>query len=220
MTQKKKSKNERKLEKELLYFLGFFLFLIIVFLVASSFFKSFNTFEYEGLTFTKEKLGEIPIFHYYYFFNNKNNDLIKYNLYLRIDPRENEVPVEKSEDISMNNGKVVFVSVESTNTLLTSCPYSVLGVANLASFLRDNDFVVEGANLDFHDAKAKKEKWVTCETHIYNPVIEIKEGDETKINILGNCYEISVSSCDGLLPAIEMFELQTIMDAKKRDSSK
>lgn len=217
MVNKKKSKKERKLERELLWILGFVAFLVFLFIFSGFVFKSFNSFEYEGLTFTKERLGDIPIFHYYYYFDNKNNQLIKYNLYLRIDPRENNVIVE-GDKISLEESSVVFVSADPESEL-NSCPYGVLAVGRLARFLSDNGFVVEGGNLDFHDAKEKGENWITCETRSNNPVIEIKEGEETKILSNGNCYEISISSCDDMLAAIEMFELKSIIDAKDRDSS-
>jgi hypothetical protein len=165
----RKSKKEKILEKELLYILGFMVFLVILFVFASSVFKSFNTFDYEGMTFTKERLGEIPFYHYYYLFTNKDNILVQYNLYLRNDPRENSISVS-GDEIFLEKNKAVYISVEK-NVELNVCPYGVLGVSNLISFLSDNDYVVNGGNPDFHSAKENNETWVSCKTHKYNPVI-------------------------------------------------
>jgi len=222
MVKKRESKKaksmERKITRELLWVLVFMIFLVLVFVVVSDIFKSFNAFEYAGLTFTKEisKVGEIPVFHYYYYFYNKQDKFIQYNLYLRVDPRDNPVRIE-GEKIFMDNDDVVFIS-NFRDTWLDSCDYGVLGIANLASFLRDNDFVVRGGNLDFHDAKAKGEDWITCDTKPYNPVIKIVEGSESKITISENCYEISISSCEDFLAATEKFTLQSLLDARERNN--
>ena len=217
MVNKKKSKKERKLERELAWIIGFVAFLVLLFIFSGFIFESFNSFEYEGLTFTKERLGDIPVFHYYYYFTNEVNQLIKYNLYLRVDPRENKV-VAEGEDISLDKTRVVFVSADPESEL-NSCPYGVLAVGRLARFLSDNGFVVEGGNLNLWNSKENDVEWITCETRSNNPVIEIKEGEETKILSNGNCYEISISSCDDVLAAIEMFELKSIIDAKERAST-
>jgi len=217
MTKKRKSKNEKRLEKELLYILGFMVFLVILFVFASSVFKGFNTFEYEGMTFTKERLGEIPLYHYYYLFTNKNNVLVQYNLYLRNDPRENNIPVI-GDEIFLKKNKAIYITVEKDDNL-NNCPYGVLGISNLVSFLNDNDYVTEGGNPNFHDAKANNETWVTCETHKYNPVVKILKGDSSKISIEGNCYNIEVANCEEFLPATEKFTLEILIDARERLNS-
>ncbi|MCH7568205.1 MAG: hypothetical protein IIA87_02175 [Nanoarchaeota archaeon] len=206
----RKTKGERKIEKELLWIVGFIAFLVIIFLVASSIFKGFNQIEYEGLIFTKERLGEIPVYHYSYYFENKGV-IIKYNLYLRNDPRTLDVPVE-GKDIIFDRGKRVYISVNASG--LQQCPYSVLAVADLASFLSDNQFNVKGGDPGFFEAGAKRQEWVTCENKPGNVVILIVEGKETKITINNNCYEITVANCE-ILEATEKFRVQSIIDAKK-----
>tara|TARA_Y100000310_G_C20595866_1_gene770466 strand:- start:458 stop:1114 length:657 start_codon:yes stop_codon:yes gene_type:complete len=211
---KKKSKNERRLEKELIYILGFMMLLVIVFLMASSIFKSFNNFDYEGLTFTKEKLGEIPIFHYYYYFTNQQGKLIQYNLYLRIDPRENNIPIG-GDEIFMEQKKVIFIT-SNPDSELNSCRYGLLGVSNLAKFLSENEYSVSGGNIEEEDAEENEQTHVNCETHTKNPVIKITQGNESKISIEGYCYEVVVAKCDDFLAATEKLTLQIIIDAKER----
>ena len=205
----RRGKKERRLEKELLGILAFMAFLVIVFLISSSIFRSFNSFEYEGLTFTKERVGEIPVYHYYYYFKDGGR-IIKYNLYLRNDPRTIEVPVEGDKILFDRKGKL-YLSINSTG--LDQCRYSVLAIADLSRFLTENGINVEGSNLDFWKAWAIRQEWATCENKPDNSVIEIREGSETKISIDDGCYTISVANCE-ILEATEKFKVQSILDAK------
>lgn len=209
-SKKENKKAERRIEKELLWILAFITFLVVLFFVASAYFKSFNVIKYEGLSFTKEQLGEIPVYHYYYYFENKQGGLIKYNLYLRNDPSMNDVPVEGDVNLEHNR---VFLSVDTLG--LKECPQSILAVAGISAFLRDNQFNVLSGNPNFYDAGSENLDWVTCENKKgENIVIILKEGDETKINIDGRCHTISVANCE-VLEAVEKYEVQSIVDAKK-----
>tara|TARA_Y100000310_G_C20566144_1_gene755585 strand:+ start:46 stop:690 length:645 start_codon:yes stop_codon:yes gene_type:complete len=214
MVKKKKSKGERRLERELMYVVGFMVFLFILFVFASSIFKSFNTFEYEGLTFTKEKAGNIPVFHYYYYFENVKGKLIEYNLYLRVDPRKNKVPLN-GDEIVMDNKKTLFISTDK-NSELNACPYGVLGASNLARFLSDNDFKVEPGYLNESNSEGSDVEHVTCEKYPQNTVIKIVDGNESKVSIDENCYEIMISNCEDFLSATEKFTVHAIIDAKNR----
>tara|TARA_Y100000310_G_C20615012_1_gene780152 strand:+ start:578 stop:1240 length:663 start_codon:yes stop_codon:yes gene_type:complete len=209
-SKKGKSRGLKKLEKELLWIIGFLGLLVIIFLIASSYFKSLNNFEYNGLSFQKERLGEIPIFHHFYFYKAADGGLVKYNLYLRNDPRENNVPVEGGE-ISFKKNSVVFIGLNATG--LQQCRFGPLAVGQLASFLTDNELPVEGGSTEFWDAGASQEDWVTCDLYKGNRVIEISEGDETKITIDNKCYKITVNNCE-ILEAIEKFEVQSLLDTQ------
>lgn len=209
---KKKNKKERKLEKELMWIIGFLAFLVVVYLISSSIFKSLNSFEYEGLTFTKERLGEIPVYHYYYYFDSGEGELIKYNLYLRNDPREVDIAVDGG-NIIFDHGKRVYVSVDPSG--LQECSQSVLAIADLSSFLTDNQLDVRGGNVNFWEAGANRQEWVTCESKPKNVVITVREGEETRIDISGEndrCIDIQVSNCE-ILEAVEKFKIQSVIDA-------
>lgn len=217
---KKHNKSERKLEKEILWILGFLVFLVLVFFVASSFFKSLNTFEYEGLTFTKEKIGEIPVYHYFYYFEHPDLGLTKYNLYLRNDPRHTNVTVKSKNSINFRPNKPVFVSVNATG--LDECRHGVLGVSDLASFFSDNGLEVRSVNMDPDDPvnividnenNVTFSDIVTCETRPQNPVMQIHAGEESKITIDDFCYDLSIANCE-VLEVTERFKVQTILDSR------
>lgn len=208
----KKVPKERKLEREVLGILLFMGVLVVLFIIASSYFRSLHSFEYKGLTFSEERLGTIPIFHHSYFFKAKDGRLINYNLYLRTDPREMDWIQVNGDKLTLNQNEVVFVSVDTP--ALQECKYSPLAVASISSFLADNQINILGGNLNFWDAGNKRQDWITCDNHKGNKVIEIKKGNETRIDLHGNCQEIQIADCK-VLEAVERFEVQTIVDAQR-----
>jgi hypothetical protein len=206
---KPKTQKKGKRDKELYWVAGFMVGLILLFLVAHFIFKGFNNFEHEGLTFTKERFGEITVFHYYYHYEY-NGQLFKYNLFLRIDPRKNDVPVESGK-ILYPKGKIVYLSINGTG--LEECPESSIAVASLSGFLTDNQINVKGALQDEEAAEENNVRYVTCESHPNNTVILLQSGNETKIESDGSCHTINVANCE-MLKAAEKFIVQSILDAK------
>ena len=211
MVKQIEKKKERKIERELLGILGFLVALVVVFLIASAYFKSLNSFEYEGLTFSKQKLGEILLFYHSYYIRTSTGDIAKYNFYLRNDPRENKVPVYGKSDL-LSPGSVVYLSVNSDG--LQQCKYGSLAVGTISSFMSDNQMNVIAGNLDFWQAGARRDLWATCENKPGNRVVEILKGNETRITIEGNCYKVEVSNCE-ILESIEKLEVQSLIEVKK-----
>ncbi|MBM3232384.1 hypothetical protein FJZ21_03350 [Candidatus Pacearchaeota archaeon] len=201
---------ERKIEKEILGVLVFLAILVVVFIVASSFFKSMSYFEYQGLTFSKKKIGEIGVFHHSYYVQTPAG-LALYNFYVRNDPRDNNIKVVGESDL-MKPRSVVYLSINSDG--LQECRYGPLAVGSLSSFITDNQMRVIAGNLNFWDAGLKRDLWATCENKPGNKVIEILKGNETQITIKGNCYRIEVANCE-ILEATEKLELESILNAKK-----
>ncbi len=207
----KGEKKERKIEKEIIGVLIFLGVLIGVFVIASSYFKSLNYFEYEGLTFSKEQVGNIKVFHHNYYLKIAGK-LINYNFYIRTDPRYNNVSIEGDKSKLLAPGAVAYVAINSEG--LQSCKSGPLAIGGLSGFLADNQMKVMGGNLNFWDVPVKKNEWVTCENKPGNRVIEIFEGNETKITIEENCYRVSVSNCE-ILEATEKLQVQSIVDVRK-----
>ncbi|MEK6844527.1 MAG: hypothetical protein AABX83_03845 [Nanoarchaeota archaeon] len=190
-----------------------FAILIIVFFSFYYLFSSLGKFKYEGITFTKEKFGEIPIFHYYYYITPE----IKYNLYLRNDPRGNLVPFT-GKAIEIFKLDTVYISINPEE--LTQCEYGRVGIGTLASFLADNQFIVKGATQNETLAKEANVDYVTCESNPGDVVISLQAGDKTEvIHESLNCYKINIAECE-VLPAIEKFQVQMILDAKERNEEK
>lgn len=213
MKKVKETKKDRKIEKELLWIIGFLVFLVILFLVASSIFKSLNQIEYEGLIFSKKIFGEIPVYHYSYVFKAPTGQVINYNLYVRNDPTTNDVPIEGGINLI---GRGVYITLDTS--YLDECPYSPAAIGGLTQFLKDNQFIVWSGNMDFAEATIRGQKHVTCESKEYNNVIQVFRGEETKIETAagGQCISISVGPDCKILEAVEKFEIHTFLDAQKR----
>ncbi len=206
-----KNRKERKIEKEIIGVIVFLVGLVIIFLIASSYFKSLNSFEYEGLSFSKKRVGEIPFFHHNYYLK-VDQKLINYNLYLRYDPRDNNVTVEGVKSRLLAPGAVVYVSVDGTG--IQECRFGNLAIGTISSFLSDNQMEVIGGNLNFWDSGAKADQWTTCKNRPGNRVVEILQGNETKITLEGNCYRVEVANCQ-ILEAVEKLEVQSLLDTRR-----
>lgn len=208
---KRKSKSERRVEKDLIKIGLFFVFLIFLFLVASEVFKSLSQFEYQDLTFTKTKYGDLQLYRYHYYYKTSDNRLINYVLLLKRDPRSNDIPIEGSK-IEFPKGKSVYISVDGSE--LQHCPESAVAIATLSAFLTDNQVSVIGATNDFIESSLYKQKYITCENRPSNVVINMNSGNETRVEIDGFCHRIEVGPDCDIIGAIEKYELQSILDAR------
>ncbi len=202
-------------KKEIYVILWVMAGLFALLFIGVAFFRSINSFEYEGLTFTKERFGEIPVFHYYYYINNPitGKAVAKYNLYLRNDPRENNVPIE-GEIKFLTPERYTYISINGTG--LTECPQSSLAIGNLAAFLTNNQLSVKGASAEPDVAERDKTLYINCDNTKDRVVILFQSGNETKIEKEGDmCHIVTVSNCE-ILKAVEKFELQSLLDARKQ----
>ena len=195
--------------KEIYWIFGAIIVLVLVFFATYFGAQAISKFNYQGLVFTKEKFGEIPVYHYFYYYNNDKGETVKYNFYLRIDPRKNNVPLEG--EIEFLKGKFVYISVNGTD--LTRCPYSSVAIASLAGFLTDNEITVRGASPDKAVANESKVVYADCENHPNNVVVLIQKAERTQVTKQGRCHIIDVADCQ-ILDAVEKFEVQAILDAK------
>lgn len=211
----KKEKKKTSPEVIQLYWvLGVMVALIALFLVASYFFQQRHSFEYNGLTFTKELFGEIPVFHYYYYYQKPGTqEFVKYNLFLRGDPRKNDVEFEKDGAVEFPLDKTVYVSVSGYG--LEKCEKASVAISSLATFLGDNSLSVKGATPRIVQSEINNLTYAECKTKPENPVIEISVGEETKIIKQGMCYKIQVANCE-ILDAVEKFEVESVLDARAR----
>lgn len=214
--QEEKDKEFKSSKSSIFWIIGTIAILIALFFLASYIFSRINTIEYNGLTFTKEKFGDISFYHHYYYVT----PLLKYNFYIRNDPRKNNVPITGnavSGGIEFFQSKTTYVSLAPE--ALVGCEYGSVGLSSLATFLADNQFIVKGASTDEELARESNVQYATCEFRPEETVIEIKNSNETKITIQSpNCYIIEVANCE-VLPAIEKFQTQAILDARQRQAA-
>jgi|GEM_PF-5697422 len=199
--------------------------------------KIIGTFEYGGFYYTMEDFGGLVFYHTIFFFPKKN---LTYNLYLRNDPRTNNVSV----DISLKEIKALtYIAIDKA---FENVKCSMLPVAsfNLAQFLNALNINVEAAifyenysmptynnylvipNYEFSDEHnvtvvVLKASNATNASKIYNVgntiVIEVKtnaDGKEGGEERVGEGKE-SKKGCDVMLPS-ERFLLFLVEKLKVR----
>jgi heme/copper-type cytochrome/quinol oxidase subunit 2 len=212
-----KNRISKKNNNELYWVIGTIAVLAIVFFASYNLFSSFKTFQYEELTFTKEKFGDIPVFHYYYFYNYAGEQF-KYNLYLRNDPRKNTVPLTGAaiqNDIKFSLGKFVYISLDPNNSI-AGCEYSAVGIGSLSSFFVDNQIKVRSASTDRALADELDIQYAECGVYEENNVIILKSGPETKIIREDPiCTIIEIANCE-VMEAIEKYQVEALLNARER----
>ncbi|MFH1802154.1 MAG: hypothetical protein ABH864_01745 [archaeon] len=214
-----------KMDRELYWVFGVMVVLIAAFLVGYAIRPDPNTFDHNGLDFKKQMLGNIPLYKYTYFTDNRmatasgnvinTGEQAAVNVLLRNNPRENNVPVEGKIEY-MEREKFVYITMSSSPDLL--CEYGTIAMAELASFLSQNGFVPKAGISDETTAEEQGIDYVTCENHPDRMVISFEAGDENKVVREENCYTITVSDCEILLPT-EKFIVQSILDAMEEDTN-
>lgn len=197
--------------KEFYFILMGMAVLLAALFITVSVVRGTNHFTYKTLSFTKEMFGQIPVYHYYYYFE-KAGKQYQYNLYLRIDPRENNISMDGVTEFP--EGKTVYVGINGTG--ITGCPTASRDLGTLGAFFANNLMMVKPGTVNETEAKTNNMTYVSCNQFLTNAVIQISSGNETKIFKEGsNCYNIQIANCQ-TLEAIEKFEVRTLLDAKAR----
>ena len=225
MMVKKKAKNLTKVEAEELKAEGelpsksirvhetrqliwFFVIVGIVFasfLVPYFYLQSLKSFNYAGADWFFEEYDQFDIYHSE--FPALNGENYKYNLFLRNDPRENNVSVEGSFKEFKIGG---FVSISPE---VDMCRGDVSRVMlDLGSFLELGLGVqkVWAATSSFEVHNETGRDYATCNTR-YRTIIMIEKGEPAVIQSSENpfCYTIRVSDCDDIEP-VEKFMVEVI----------
>ncbi|HVY01941.1 MAG TPA: hypothetical protein VHA12_04225 [Candidatus Nanoarchaeia archaeon] len=195
------------------------LLLIVVFFVSFFAFRGLGTIEYKGLTFTKESIGQnLEVYHYYYLYKDKSGQIVQNNIYLRQNPETNEIPV-MGDSITYLPKKFTYVTINAS--AMEGCKNNAIALSELSAFLVNGGLQVRGAVMvnDTSLTENNATRYVTCKTDKYNSVIQVNYGNESKVDVSGLCSNIQFSTCDDLLPAVEKFIVESIVDAKEASSN-
>ncbi|MBX4196843.1 hypothetical protein KW805_04610 [Candidatus Pacearchaeota archaeon] len=211
---KKVVKKENSSRRRLYWIVGTIVVLVAVYLATSYIIRGMTQFTYEGLTFTKETQYGVPFFHHYYYFTDSHGQLTKYNLYLRNDPRTNTVPV--SGRVLFNFNRKIYLGINISD--LAACSNSSLAVAELSSFLTDNEFQVTAGVPDKQQAQELNQTYVSCTQFLGNTVIMLEGGENSSIVGKNGCYKLTVSQCK-ILPVVEKFKIRALLDSRNTTSS-
>ena len=211
-SEEESDKNQKGLWDDKMWYIWAILILVVVFFALYWIFSAISDFEYKGLKFVKESYGDMIIYRYSYYYQS-GQETYKNNVYLRTDPRKNDVSIDGQ--IYYLKGKTAFISINSTG--LTKCEDAVIGVSTIAGFLGNNLIETKSAFFDQQEAIAKNKTLVNCQTNPKDMVLILREGNETKITARGMCYDIQISNCE-IMPAVEKFIIQSIIDAKENNA--
>lgn len=216
MAEKKQTKQEKLLEKDLVKVVLFCVGLVIIYLIASYYFKSFNHFEYEGLSFTRERFDQDIVYHYYYYYTTPDGRTLQYNLYLRNDPRENNVTIE-GERLLLEK-KYVYLTYD--DSFPYECRFAGSSNVDFVLFLKQNQLSVFSGVTNETNAEETNRTHITCENQVSSAeVFEFHGGNETKITVDGNCHRIYIGSDCRVRDAFEKLKVQLIIEARRQSSA-
>ena len=192
------TKNENTILKKLFIGIGGFIVVLILIVIVLN---STKNFEYKGLKFNIEKMGNlifyrtsIPI----YTQTNESKELIAdYNFYLRNDPRKlDAVPYEGNIEL------LRLVVINSTNELNCNGD-GVIAIKNLADL-----YTVIGA-------KVIKDENASCDSQGRYMFLDIKPGETTNIEQTGPaCHKIEINNCE-ILKGAEKFMIETFLKIRE-----
>ncbi len=167
-----------------IFIVGFFLILMI--------FYSMNNFEYKGIKYNILKEGNIDFYHTSFpSLFVKPGIAVKYNVYLRNDPRE-------LNDISFEGNLVMLEMAVMESKENFDCDGD--GAIAIANF---NQIMKAMGTSVIRDPEA------SCDSQGRYMFLELKSGEETKIVQTGPaCYDIIVKDCE-ILEATERLLIQT-----------
>ncbi len=183
---------------------------VLVFIIVYFLFSGYGKITYKTLTFTKEQTRGLTWYHYAYYFNDSQGQVYKNNVYLREDPRENDIPVYG--DIFYTSS-TLYLAINKTG--ISNCSESQIALDTLQFFLNNNLYKVKRGTTSKEDALEKNQTYVTC-TSVNNTVVQVEAADTTTITKEpNNCYVVHVAGCE-IMPAVEKLIVQSILDAKAR----
>ena len=210
-TRKEKESAIDKKIKELWPLWAFIGTLVLMGVIFYFMFSSYGKISYEGMEFAMEKYGTLLVYHYSYMIKAPSGQIFEYNLYLRNNPKENNVPVYGK--ILYPANKIILIGVNGTG--LTNCNNSIIAVAELSEFLTGNFISIKGGSVEQNQSISNNTTQISCEKYPENPVIIMQSGNETKVERTNeNCYVISAANCE-ILKATEKFIVQSLIEIRK-----
>jgi hypothetical protein len=166
---KKRNKEEMKQTAKIIWAV---FILVIVFFGSYYLFKSLGIgkIETQGLTFVKQKQGDLTVYHYYYIYQDKTGQLVQNNVYLRNNPEKVDIPVY-GDQITYPAGKFAYVSINAS--AMEPCSMSSLGLYQVSSFLINGGITARSAVMVKDSNLSNSTSYRTCEIDKNNPIIQI-----------------------------------------------
>lgn len=209
-----KSSNLKDREnRQLIWFFIVILMVFAAFLIPYFYTESLNKFNYEHINWTIKKSGEDKIYHGRFLTLNGLENI--HNIFLRHDPRENNVTVNGKLD-NFKFGGFVSISPEADE-----CRGDIpRAMVDLFSFLLDGigmaDVKVATTNKEL--ANRTEKIFVDCSYNQSRTIIILDKTQENKIEVSKenpNCYKINIKSCTDFT-SIEKFIFKSVSDFREK----
>ena len=181
--------------------------ILIMLLVPIIYHDLFEKFEYAGVKFEKIAVGKIQFYYGVFPIIYMKNLTATYNLYLRIDPRKNNISVNTNLSLSEN---VTF----SLSGALERCEDMVLSQTALGQFIKAFPWVknINGGALELETANRTGLKQIDCRNASQSNtilIVALSEAPSISKGSRDNCYILSVGDCK-YLETTERFIISAI----------
>ncbi len=197
----------KKQKIQLVWFFSIIAIVFLAFLGTYFYVQSLKKFEYLGVDWVKEEYTGLTLYHSRFPITYQGVTNAFYNLYLRNDPRKNNVSME---DINLQFAQNVTIS----NTPdAAKCRDAARVTGDLGMFLRAFPWIknINGAVTDKNLSKELDLVFANCSSATEeNTVIIIQRSNNPSISVIQDrlvdpaCYVISIGNCENTL-AVEKF---------------
>jgi hypothetical protein len=212
ITEKVGKKVKEKENRQLKWLFFWIIVVFAAFLIPYFYIQANKHFSYNNIEWFIEDYGGLKIYHGQFLAFNDNTTT--YNIFLRNDPRTNDVPIEGNYSYFKYGGYI------SISPEVDECRGELpRALTDLAAFTQRGVGVAK-INVATNDLKTASElgrTFVNCSTNLDRTVIILEMGfpgviQDEKNNV---CYTITIENCNDIKP-LEKFMARAVLDFKDR----
>ena len=210
-----RKKKRDKQSKQLLWIVGIMAFIIIV--ISFIYLVNWKTTHFKYLDFKWEeiKYGQLKLYHTKILLTRADKSQFYYNLYLRHDPRTNNIPINANIRLKAKN--YTYITIDPK---LEKCIGLSSSLVDLGGFLAAIGVRGKTALINESYAEEKKVPYITCNNKKLNSIITLEETEErfgnySQILQEGDCFQIKIKDCE-VRESVERFMLGLIAYSKKQ----
>ena len=201
-------KTREKENRQLIWFFVIVVGVFVVFLGAYYYVQGLKSFEFAGVDWTMEEYQDFDLYHSRFPIIYQDKLVANYNLYLRNDPRENNIPT----DIELGFQKEAVLSYGEG---AGECRGAARLSGDVGMFLNAFPFIhnVTGAVNDVETAERLELPFADCSSEVNKTVIIVQKSSEepsiVQVGGRGECYVLNIGECENTL-TIERFIIEIV----------
>ncbi|HRZ85692.1 MAG TPA: hypothetical protein P5277_02830 [Candidatus Paceibacterota bacterium] len=202
-------KENKKLNKQVKWVIITSVLIVVATLVSLWVVEESKKFEYNGLKFHEETLGNIKL----HVSNVEGMGIfgnpINFKFILRNDPRKLNIPVNANITFLIDGNKFISLNLSSG---MENCENGSIASFSLGYFLNNIGINPIPSFTENKTATEEKGLYVDCNTHPGSTVIILTAGNETAINQdikNKDCYTLVFKNCE-VMQVVEKFEIAVL----------